>query len=123
MCDADKFHCKNGPTNDEDDPCIPNDWVNDGVEDCKDGSDETKGLLSIAYTCLKIEQMTCLEIGNWNCNNGTVNLTSIFEKMKFAFNSATSGDVLKLKQKLSEANLTYTLSTIATGEDQVAILE
>ena len=75
------------------------------------------------HQCSKIEQMTCLEIGNSNCNNGTVNLTSIFEKMKFAFNSATSGDVLKLQQKLSEANLTYTLSTIASGEDQVATLE
>ena len=70
--------------------------------------------------CSKIEQITCLEIGNSNCNNGTVNLTSILEKMKFAYNSATSGDVLKLQQKLSESNFTYTLSTIVTGEDEVA---
>ena len=58
MCDADQFHCKNVPEYYDDDPCIPNDWVNDGEEDCEDGSDETKGLLSIVYTCLKIEQMT-----------------------------------------------------------------
>ena len=54
MCDADQFHCKNVPEYYDDDPCIPNDWVNDGEEDCEDGSDETKGLLSIVYsTCLK----------------------------------------------------------------------
>ena len=53
MCGADNFRCHYGLSNEmfgNDDyhwPCIPNDWVNDGIEDCEDGSDEKKGLLSI----------------------------------------------------------------------------
>ena len=44
MCGAD-FHCHYG--GDLRDPCIPNDWVNDGIVDCEDGSDENEGLLCI----------------------------------------------------------------------------
>ena len=73
--------------------------------------------------CPNIEKMTCLEIGNMNCNNGTVNLKSIMEKMKFAYYSATPEDVLKLQQKLSNANFTYKLSTIVNGDEEVIILE
>ena len=52
-----------------------------------------------------------------------VDSMDILEKMKFGYRSATSKDVLKLHQQLSEANFTYKLSTIATGEDEVIILE
>ena len=51
MCDADKFRCKYGPAKYYDNPCIKNVWVNDGIVDCEDGSDETKGLLSTVCTC------------------------------------------------------------------------
>ena len=65
--------------------------------------------------------MTCLENGNKHCNNGTISLIGIMEKMKFAYHSATSKDVLKLQQKLLEANFTYKLSPIATGENEVTV--
>ena len=52
-----------------------------------------------------------------------VDSMDILEKMKFGYRSANSKDVLKLHQKLSEANFTYKLSTVATGEDEVIILE
>ena len=67
----------------------------------------------------KIGEVTCLEFGNDNCNNGTVNLMGIMEKMKFAYHSATSKDLMKMQQKLSEANFTYKLNNIAIGEDEV----
>ena len=39
MCGADNFHCHYGHRmNGDDDPCIPNYWVNDGMADCEDGS-------------------------------------------------------------------------------------
>ena len=48
MCGADNFCCHYGHRMyDDDDPCIPKDWVDDGVADCEDGSDEKKGLLCI----------------------------------------------------------------------------
>ena len=48
MCGADNFHCHYGHRmNGDDDPCIPNYWVNDGMADCEDGSDENKGLSCI----------------------------------------------------------------------------
>ena len=72
--------------------------------------------------CSKIEQMTCLEIGNMNCNNGTVNLMGIFEKMKFAYRSGTSEDITNWLRKLSKANFTYKMSTIATGEYEVIMI-
>ena len=73
----------------------------------------------ISNSLKKMEELTCLEFGNDNCNNGTVNLIGIMEKMKFAYHSTTSKDLLKMQQKLTEANFTYKLSNIAIGEDEV----
>ena len=44
-CGADQFECKAGVcifsnNNNCDGPCILSSWVNDGAEDCSDGSDE-----------------------------------------------------------------------------------
>ena len=70
----------------------------------------------------KIEELTCLEFGNDNCNNGTVDLMGVMEKMKFAYYSATSKDLMKMQQKLLEANFTYKLSNIVIEEDEVFII-
>ena len=34
------YYCTNPDSEDCRDTCIPKDWVNDGVEECADGSDE-----------------------------------------------------------------------------------
>ena len=44
-CSANQFQCQSGVCTHHDDddcegPCIPNNWVKDGAEDCSDGSDE-----------------------------------------------------------------------------------
>ena len=41
-CDAPHHCCQNGDQGCED-KCIPDEWINDGEEDCDDGSDE-KGM-------------------------------------------------------------------------------
>ena len=49
ICGADKFQCQSGVCKhvknpDCDGSCILSSWVNDGEEDCTDGSDESKYL-------------------------------------------------------------------------------
>ena len=56
-CDAPRHCCQNGRHGCEG-KCIPVSWIDDGVKDCIDGSDE-KGTCSFVYRKLPMVAVVC----------------------------------------------------------------